>query len=374
MALELGEGFRPYLLRHISTIAKMNTPEYKLEPVGFLNLLQSQSKPEILRLNDPNGHKKQVRIKKQQRFNKSQTDTAKSCDNFLQPTYSENDVDLSSVRQLAFSIPDEKIAKYEEDASRTVMLGQPPTKLMNEFFQTILTASSAILEGVNDDLLTLAVGQIGVNRRTGNNNAATINLGKDSNVLPLDNGETQILADFKNNGGKGRPQVVGSGLMYNYLLQQIAKSPNQSGFDTRIMANMMNFYHDLSAASILGANQVIVYEPDAVQIVEYMEYTGFKAGPKPGASTFFTAPLPMFAGEEAKPVEFDFQLKYFDCPTVLTDAYYGTEFTMEKGFGLIISKQCGLWTIPSAAYRATDVLNGNRGSLRYTITNSCDVC
>lgn len=370
MAVTLGQGFAPYLLEHIKTVAGDATPQYKLEVPGYLNLLQSQSKPTILRLDTQAGHKKTAQVRFKQRWGKEHTDTSKSCDQTNVGTRLETPVELSSTRQFAIHIEDEDIAKYEEAASRSIAVGRPATGIMNELLEEIIIASSAILDGVNDDLATTAVSEIGNNRRTGNSNASTINIALDGTQNPLNDGLTQILADYKNNGGRGMPQVWGSGLMYNFMLQQASKSADQAGYDTTVMARGLKFYHDLSAPTILGTNEVVVYEPNAVQIVEYLEYTGFKAGQKPGASFFGVITLPMVSNGEVLPVDFDFQLKYNDCQTTLTDAYYGTELTLEKGFNLIISKQCGLFTIPDNAYRATDVLNGNRGSLRYTITNS----
>lgn len=369
MALSLGQGFAPYFLASISAIAKENTPQTKLEPFGFLNLLQSQSgKAEVTLNASKAGHKRSVRVKKMQRLTKDFTDTTLSCDNTNVIPYSESDVDINVTRQIAIHLTDEEVAQYQEEASNIIGVGNPSTSILMALYERVLVSANAILQGVNDDLLTLAVAQIGVNRRTGSNAASTINLALATTTNPLADGETQMLADFKNNGGMGRPQIIGSGLFYNYVLNQAFKTGFASnGIDTRIAAASVDFYHDLAAPTILGSNQVIAYSPDSVQMVEYMAYKGFKAGVKPGASTFFTMLLPV-SGQN-KPVEFDVQLKYNDCAETFTDAYYGTESTLEKGWNIIISKQCGLWTIPTGAYRATDVLNGNRGSLRYTITN-----
>jgi hypothetical protein len=369
MAITLGQGFAPYLLQHIKSVAADATPQYKLEIPGFLNLVQSNSKPEILRL-DNNGHKKTAQIKYKQRWTKSHTDTTKSCDNTNVGARRETAVDLASVRQFAIHIEDETIAKYEEQASKTVAIGSPATGIMNELYDEILSAASAILDGVNDDLATLAVSAIGRNRRTGSAASATINLELTATDNLLTDGLTQMLADYKNNGGMGTPKIWGSGLFQNFMLQQKSKSFDQSGFNTSVMAAGVNYFNDMSAASILGTNQVVMYEPNAIQMVEYVEYTGFKAGAKPGGSFFGTLTLPAISNGEIVPVIFDFQLKYNDCQTTFTDAYYGTELTLEKGYNLIISKQSGLFTIPDDAYRINDELYGNRGSLRYTLTNA----
>lgn len=370
----LGQGFAPYLLAHLKNLNPGSNPMMKLEPAGFMNLLLSQSKPRDLRLNSDNGHRKTVQYTFKQRFTKDFVDTTKSCDQTNQQLRLEGSVDLASTRQIAIHINDETIARYEEEASRTVMVGQPATGMMDELVIDLISATSAMIEAIDEDLLTLAAANVGTNRVTGSNAAKTVNLNQDTNNNQLTDGITEIMHDYKRNQGKGRMQMIGSGLMEAFHLQQVAKGLAQNGIDTRILANTHDWYYDLNAADILGDNQVLCYEPDAVQLVEYLEYTGFKAGAKPGGSIFGTLPLPMMMGNEIIPFMFDFQLRYNDCPETVTDAYYGTSLTLQKGYNLIISKQCGLHTIPDNAYRGTDALNGNRGSYRYLITNNCETC
>ena len=375
MALTLGVGFRPYLLAGLKSILGMDgVPQYKIEPVGFLNLLSAQSKPTVLRLNNAAGHQNTVQIKYKQRYTIDFTDTTPSCDNTNVSAYREMEVNLDSYRQIAIHVEDETIANYMDDASNYISVGTPATRLMNEFMEEIMGAASAILEGVNADLMTIAAANVGVNRRTGSNAAAAINLNRDGAANNLTDGLNQILADYTINAGKGVPQIVGSGLFHNFMLQQNAKSADGAGYNTAIQAAGVKFYHDLQAANIFGANEILVVQPNALQWVEYMQYTGFKAGQKPGASEFFTVKLPMQIGTEVIPVEFDVQLRYNDCAETFTDAYYGTTSTLQKGYNLIISKTSGLFTIPADAYRATDPLVGNRGTLLYTITNTCDSC
>lgn len=373
-AVTLGQGFAPYLLAHLKNLNPVSNPMMKLEPAGFLNLLLRQSRPRDLRLNTDNGHRKSVQYTFKQRFTKDFVDTSKSCDQTNQQLRLEGSVDLSSTRQIAIHLPDETVARYEDEASRTVMVGQPSTGMMDELVYDLISATSAIVEAIDEDLLTLAVAAVGTNRVTGSNAAKAINLNQDTNNNQLNDGITEIMHDYKRNQGKGKAQMIGSGLMEAFHMQQVAKGLAQNGIDTRVLANTHDWYYDLNAADILGDNQVLVYEPDAVQLVEYMEYTGFKAGVKPGGSTFGVLPLPMMMGNEILPMMFDFQLRYNDCPETVTDAYYGTSLTLQKGYNLIISKQTGLHTIPDNAYRGTDVLNGNRGSYRYSVTNNCETC
>jgi hypothetical protein len=372
--MTLNQGFRSYLLRHIrSIVGDATTPQFKIEPLGFLNMLQSSKKPSVLRLNTDAGHQNSVQVKYKQRWTKDFVSTGIDCDTTNVSAYRETAVNLSSTRAFAIHIDDETIAKYEDDASRTVMVGQPATGMMNEFLEDIYSAANAILSAVNTDLLTTLSANIGINRRTGANTASTLNINKNSTVDDLSLGLTLLLADYKLNGGSGTPQVVGGGLFSNFAWQQAAKSAAQNGLDTAVQFANLKFYYDNDVPTVFAANNIVVFQPDSVQIVEYLMNTGFKAGAK-GTSIFGTLMLPMFMGAEVIPVEFDFQLKYVDCATTMTQEYYGDTITVQRGWNLILSKQCGLFTIPSDAYRAGDPLAGNRGTLLYNVTNTCDDC
>lgn len=377
MSVTLGQGFMPYLLNHIKSIVGLPaTPQYKLELTGFTNLLLNQDRPEVLRLNNVAGHQETVQIRYKQRYLMAHTftDEADVCSNALIEPRKETSVSLSSFRAIPLYLEDETVARYENDASKTIMQGLPATAFMNEMMEEIYRATSALLQGVNNDLLTTLSTKIGKNRVTGNNASKTINLDKDGTKNLLTEGMTEVDSDFMINLMSGKNQMVGSGLLNNYFLQQYAKSYNQAGINTAIEAGNRDWYYDQQAATILGANQFLSIEKNAVQMVEYLQYTGFKAGIKPGGSTFGILPLPIFMGQNVKPVMFDFQLKYYDCPTVLTDGYYGTSITVQKGWNLILSKKSGLFTIPSDAYRAGDAMAGNNGVLRYTATNTCTTC
>jgi len=371
----MANGFCPYLLQHIREIAKEATPQYKIEPNGFTNMLLTSMSPGVIKNDSYNGHLKTVQIKKKQRFIIADTDTVASCDNTLVPSYTEDTVTVGSYRQIAIHIEDETIAEYCEDASKTVSVGKPATSMMNEFIDSVMTASNSLIGAVNRDLLQLQAGRFGVNRRTGNNVADTININKDSTINPLNDGITQILTDFKRNQFSGRPQIVGNGLMLNYVLQQFAKQADQAGIDSKLMAGAFDYFHDEDSSTQWAANQIGVFEKDAVQIVEYLRYQGFKAGVKPGGSTFGVLPLPLVMANDVKAVNFDFQLRYNDCPQEFFDAYSGNSLgELGKGFNLILSKQFGLYNIPTNAYKAADDLTGNRGTLRYIISNDCETC
>jgi hypothetical protein len=134
--------------------------------------------------------------------------------------------------------------------------------------------------------------------------------------------------------------------------------------------NLINYYHDINAATAWGANQFGVFQKGSIGLVQLDEYVGFRAGVK-GTSTFFNAALPLAlpgAGDIPRMLNVDFQFKYNDCPTEATVGYESA--SIGRGYTLIMKKNFALWQIPNDAYQASDRLTGNNGSLRYTASNS----
>src|SRR4029077_8622361 len=142
-------------------------PDYKLGYYGFVNMLQSQDKPQFLRLDTDNGQKRTAQVKYKQRFLKKHTETADDCNNTNLQSYLETSVDLTVFRQIAYYIEDERLAKYTEDAIQTKRMGQPNTSLMNEFLVDMATAANALFQGLSDDLQALVT--VGTNKITNNN-------------------------------------------------------------------------------------------------------------------------------------------------------------------------------------------------------------
>lgn len=366
-----GTGLADSLTRHIALMVGQNAPQWRLTPLGFINLLKTNSNANVVKLNDPAapGHRRTVIIKAKQRLTAAHTDTTASCDQVNRVPFHEHTIALTGFRQLAIQLEDETVALYPAEASNAASIGNPSTTVLNDLRDSVMSGANALLTAVNQDLLTLAAGQIGTNVRTGNNATSTVNVPLNSTNNPLDGSFTQILQDYQNNEAIGTPMMVGSGLPHNYFLQQAAKSPDQSGLNTSIQSNGFQFFFDPHMLTAFGANQCVAYEPEAIQMVEYMRYQGFKAGAK-GTSVFFTIMLPMQVDARIKMVPFDAQLLYNDCPVTVTDAYYGTSLAIDKGWTLILSKDFDLFTVQADAYRATDRMTGNRGSYRYTLTNT----
>jgi len=366
----MANGFSLGLLQMMKEVTKGATPAYKLDPYGFLASLYTAHSPGSVKVDSYDGHFKTVKVKKKKRLTISDTSTSLSCAMGAAIPYTEDTVSVANVRQVAFSLSDETVAAFDSYASQfqTVPGMAPENPLMFELLDSLMVAANAVLEGVNTDLVTLAVANLGVNVVTGSAASSALNITQDATKNYLTQGITQLMSEFKQNRMSGRPIIVGSGIMHNWFLQAGAStSSNFNGLDARIQAAGMDFFLDYTMGSAIegNGNDIVVYEKDAIQIVEYMKYQGFKAGAKPGASIFGTITLPMQNSDGTLvPVKFDYQLRYNDCAVTEGGVTY------EKGYNMIISKNFGLYTIPTNAYQSGDVLSGNRGSLAYEVSNN----
>lgn len=373
----MANGFCPYVLNDLQAIAGIANPAYKINMHGFIEMLHTAGNPDAITITEPMGHKKEVHIKFRQRYTKAQTDTALACDQVLTPSRLEDTVSVNNVRQMAIHIPDELIAVYCQDASvRQLVKGaMPSTSAANEVIDNIMSAGNALIQGVNDDLLNILVfGKNRVNNVSGLS-PTTINLPKTTEIQPIGDGITKVLTDYNFNTLTGRPQVVGAGLMYGGVMQQAWKNTDFAGYNSKIPFGMIDFYPDQDFEAKFGSNFFGVFEPGALQFVQYKRYTGFKAGQK-GISEFGMLPLPMYdpVGNMVKPVWFDYQFRYSDCPQTITDAYSGSPLTVDKGWTIILSITFGLYQISSSAYRNDDPNSAVNGSLLYKATNACDTC
>jgi hypothetical protein len=370
----MANGLAPYLLNDLKSLVGTSYPAQKVDLKGMLGMLTSGPGANPIQTNTLAGHKREVRFWYRQRNTRPQTDTAASCDQVLTPARKEYTVSVANTRQIAWHLPDELVAQYMEEASQRVNIpGGPINGASAEMFDIIMSGANGILAGVNQDLLGLITW--GKNKVSGSNAAVTLNISADTNVQKLTTGMPKLMGDYKKNNLSGTPNIVGAGLFYSWMLAQGYKGIDQSGVNSAAAAGMVNFFADQDFADTVGADHIGVFEPGSIQLVEYLEYTGFKAGQKPGASEFGVIALPAMASDGTLlPVKFDWQLKYIDCPTTLTDAYSGSSSTYQKGWSFIMKKDFGLFQIPSDSYRQEDVNYSVNGSLRYNVTNACDTC
>lgn len=372
-----GSGIEPYLLRTMDSVfGEGNNPAVKVDNLGFLNLLMSQNR--TLEINKPasQGQIQYVSVKYKQRLVVGQTTTTDTCNSgvIINP-YLEAQVNVNNYRQATMMLPDTLVEQYTADLGKMVnMQGSlPPTPAMVEVVEILKSAANGLLSGMDVDLQNLVVW--GNNAVTGSNAPQTVNIDKDITKLSLTDGVTLMLTQCQQNefATHANPQMYGSGLALNYFNQQAAKGLQFNGLNTKMQSNGFDFYYDQNAATVLGQNEVGIFSPDSLQLVEYMRYMGFGAGYK-GNAFFGTFKLPIQMTEtNIVPITFDFQLRYLSCPedvAQLTDYYGATIPNTYRGWVITVSKYYGLFQPPTNAYRANDYLYNTNGALRFTITNN----
>lgn len=376
----MANGYVVNLLKHIAQVAGGATPSNKITPTGFLQgLIENGGTPqEVINQGtmDASGHVRDMKIKIAKRGVEQDVVDTDDCDIEVVPSYTEATVSLDYFSKMAIFISDDVIAKYEQEASQSVIIGQPATPFMREHLDSIVRQLTGFFQKVDDNLMGAMATNFGVNIRTGLSTASTLNISKDLSVSPLGGGIGRIIADAQLNEMSGVPWIVGAGNMHLYEVEQMAKGINNFGVDTSKFQNAYKFFYDPKAVTKWGANHIGVFEPGSVLLLERNRNLGFKAGEK-GTSFFFTMTPPLVDSIGSKHLgmfRLDCQLKYYDCPTEVNVGYTDVPTTIDRGWVLTVSKPYGLWTLPAGGYDASDRLYGANGTLRYNVTNTCETC
>jgi hypothetical protein len=370
----MGKGLANALLISSREAFRGATPIDKLTTPGFLQYLLGNNKPDIISQgkDDGSGYIRDVKIRYRTRGVPGKSVTVDNCTVQVKPAYKEFTVPATSYRALGLVFEDDQIAKFEKDALAQVSAGTPTmTGIMKDIYEAIIEQANGLFADINNDLLGLQVANFGKNVVTGSNAAKTINFVLNGTTNPLNQGMTEVMSDAMLNEMRiANATIVGSGLINNYYMQQVAKSADQSGVNTNQLA-LPKFYFDPYAQGAWGANKFGLFEKDAVQFVNVCRFRGPKAGQK-GSDFFMTLRLPVMdsLGQGAMAAfEFDVQLTYRTCPG---DVIIGGAAPVALGRGWNIILSCAYQTvnIPLDSYEATDRLFGNNGTYLYTATNA----
>ena len=373
----MATGFVPYLLKQSQAAFMGASPASKITPPGFLKYLLDNGTPNVLSggVDDGLGHLRDVNIKIPVRGLAGSTSTTDDCLINAMPVYAEDTVDLSYFRKSSLFIPDETIARYENEASQTVAVGAPSVGITREIWDAVIRNANALFSDINSDLCAKLAINAGVNATTGLNTPKTVNFPLSTTNNALNTGMNEILSDIMvNEMNPNNVAIVGAGLINNYMIMQAAKSYNLGGLNTALEL-MPKFYHDVRFTTSHGANEFVVLDKNSVQLIKYNRFRGFKGGDH--LTTFtgtITLPVIDSAGDnQLSMYEFDYQLKYNDCPqTVDTDVYGygGSSHSIGRGWIFTLMSSYDIYTMPSSVWNAADRLAGNNGVLGYVATNS----
>lgn len=369
----MATGFCPALLASIDDIAGQNAPGNKLGVAGFLAALFCCQNSSASILNDTfqDGHIRPMTVKYRTRSLPSQVQTEDDCDVNRIPAYAEWTVPGVAHLQHSQFLDDATIQQYCIDASRTRSLGQPPTQLMMEVYTLIKDSAQAVLRKMNQTLVTSMATQFGENVTTGSTTGKWININSSGDAFNLANGITDVLMDMLRNEICGDPCIVGGGLFAAYNINQAAACCNQAGIDMSRL-NLPRFFFDNDTQNLWGTNAIGVLAPGSVKLLTRNKYRGAFAGQR-GSSFFTTFALPVnefgcSPDQCLRDLVFDLQLRYIDCPTVVT--VNGVNTTVNRGWQIIVSKEFALWVQPTSGYESGDELENTNGTLKYFISNT----
>jgi len=373
-----------------AVLLQMSEPNFpinfsgKVTQTGFLNMLIGQGKRTAVQeaYSGGMGHNRgSVIVSYQPRSVVEQVSSSLECDIDVVQAAKTTTFTPSLVSKLGVYISHADMIRYCEDASRTVLVPgagrQPATLFMNEFLQMIYSQLNGLYQHIDKQLATAMSTKWGANAANSYSTAAkTITIPLANTSQDLDAGITQMLGDLEDNEFCGaRPMIVsGSNLFRNYVAQKTKGgiTYNQAGVNDSASLDF-DFFYDKKLRTVWNTEEIGVFDPGAVDFIEFNAYTGAFAGER-GTSWFgqFFDPRVQCSTGMATYRDFalDLQIKYIDCPTTLTNGYTNQSATYDAGWAFYFSKQYDLWVPPTDMQDGGDVTRGQNGTLRFTIANA----
>jgi len=366
----MASGFCPYLLGDIKNWYSPDiAPSEKVTETGVLNMLlnRKSSTTMINNLQSEGGYVREVRIKYMQRGVEAMVQESFSCDTGQTPGYKEVTVPVSKKVQESLFFDIATIRQYCSDgaAAEKSNWTTPATPVMKFVREAILTKLNGMYQKMSrriaqDIILAAPV-------------TATINLPLSGSTLDLNTGMQQLLGALEDVEFCGTPDIIGGSNLFrnfNMMKNSSALGMNQAGM--MVDANALwNFYYQLNMRTLLATNDILAIDPGSVELIYQDLEVGAFSGSL-GTSHFGQFIDPRFqckVGNVYSGFPWEIQIKEIDCPTTLTNAYTGASGTYDRGYAVYIRKVYDTWVAPNDLYDGGDVISGQRGIKRFSITN-----
>jgi hypothetical protein len=362
----------PFILQHLKVLAGANDPSIKITPAGFLKLAVDNTPSigiadyEKLRLNNGLGQLRDISLWTYSRTSPAMVTETRDCATGGEALRKEFVLQAPYYAQRSFTLGENYLERYAEDAVQSVQAGTAPTPLMNELMLAIMAEANAIVGKMDQRLLGTAT--FGKNV-TNNTTTKNVNIQKDGLTYDLTDGISSLIADAQSNELYGTLLLAGSGLMHLYEMRRRLNA----GLDTAGANSGTEgyiWYHDIYAKSAWGDNTIGVFAPGTVGLIDVNRMLGFRQR-NYGTYQSFQLPIPIETTSGiATTLMFDIELRFQDCPTEIADRCgYGT-YTIPAGWSVTISKTYGLYQQPIDLYDCGDRLTGSNGALKYVVTNN----
>jgi hypothetical protein len=360
------KGIALAVLKAQKEIFSSAAPMTKITPMGTLAYLLAQSRPSILSqtVDNKSGYIRDVNIRYRKRASAGESVTDDDCSLQSEPAFYTQTLPSLSKRfkGIWFDMP--TIKTFTEDA-----LAGNSTTTMVEVMDAIMNEINGLLLDINTDLVSALTS--GINLSTGLATAKTVNFTQNTTNNVLTAGMTGIMADIMlHEASVQNTDIIGAGLINNYMLQQRAKGVDQSGVDTSGLL-LPSFWYDPAFTATIGANNFVVVEKNAMQFVNVCYNRAGKISGRFGTSEFGTIQFPITdaAGNSLGNLEFDIQFKEEDCPgeRVIAEAAPAAK---GRGMSVIVGCHFALAQVPATAYKSTDRMYQVNGVWKYAATNA----
>lgn len=257
------------------------------------------------------GHSKEVRVVYKQRQLPSDVVDTKSCDAGPQMNYIEETLQINNFKQVSFTMTEAQLRTYCEAYSQLISItganspgmiaeraagigaAQGALSVVRELYNDIQLSTNALIQAVNDDLLTQIQASAG-NWYGGTVNPSYTVEGTDGSIYAA--GLFAMKQNYMNTGFNGAPIIIGgAGALQRVWMNDsryFGQGANGINFSTvRDNTGLAEFYFDPNVNTRLGSEDAaIVFAPGSIVFTPFLEYVGQFGNI--GTMTRFTAPLP----------------------------------------------------------------------------------
>jgi hypothetical protein len=306
------------------------------------------------------GHSKEVRVVYKQRLTADDTDTVKACnvDENAMP-YLEENVPITQYRSVNFSMSEEQLRVYCESYSQLVTLtgstdpgtivsrangigrAGGPLSVVRELFNDFQLASNALIQAMNQDLLSSISNSFGAWYGQGGTIAPETYVVEDSTTGSLvPKGLFTMKQAYMNSGFNGAPIIIGGpGSLQRVWMNDsryFGQAANGLDYSTvRSNTGIAEFYFDpniVTGGSLTDENSAVVFAPGSLLYLPYLQYVGNFGDI--GTMKRFTMPMPglpqvktdvRILSDECSEVYKVYLECYFDLFAAPTDLFKATD-------------------------------------------------
>lgn len=257
------------------------------------------------------GQSKEVRVVYKQRQLAADATDTKSCVSEGQMNYIEETFQVNNYRGVSFTLSEAQLRTFCESYAELVNLtgSVDPNQIVQrangigaaggalsvvrEIFVDFQLSANALVQAMNDDLLTSITGGVG-NWYGGATNPSYTVENTDGSIYPL--GLFQMKQNYMNTGFSGSPIIIGgAGALQRVWMNDsryFGQGANGLNFATvRENTGVAEFYFDVNAASNLtNQDSAIVFAPGSLIYTPFLQYVGSYG--KIGTMDRFTMPIP----------------------------------------------------------------------------------